>query len=99
MVVAVAVVLVMQVTVDEVVDVVAVRDRLVTAAGPMDVVGGVARARVARAAGVRMAFVDAEDVVVHVVAVRVAQVPVLDEVDVALVDDGDMAAARTVDVL
>ena len=99
MVVAVAVVLVMQMPVDEIVDVVAVRDRLVAAVRPVDVVGGVAGARVAGAAGVRVALVDAEDVIVHVVAVRVAQMPVLDEVDVPLVDDGDVAAAGAVDVL
>ena len=71
MVVAVAVVLVMQMPVDEIVDVVAVRDRLVAAVRPVDVVGGVPGARVARAAGVRMALVDAEDVIVDVIAVRV----------------------------
>ncbi len=73
MVVAVAVVLVVQMPVDEVVDVVAVRDRLVAAVRPVDVVGGVAGGRMARTAGVRVALVDAEDVIVHVVAVRMAQ--------------------------
>jgi hypothetical protein len=98
-VVAVAVVLMVQMPVDQVVDVVAMRDRLVTAVRPVDVVGGMAGARVARAAAVRMALVDAEDVIVQVIAVRVTQTPVLDEVDVSLVDDGDVAAAGAVDVL
>ena len=99
MVVAVAVVLVVQVPVDEVVDVIAVRDRLVAAVRPVHVGGFVTVARVAGTAGVRMAVVDAEHVIVDVVAVRVSQVAVLDEVDVALVDDGDVPAAGAVDVL
>ena len=99
MVVAVAVVLVMQMPADEIVDVVAVRDRLVATVRPVDVVGGVAGARVARAARVRVPLVDAEDVVVDVVAVGMAQTPVLDEIDVPLMDDGHVPAAGAVDVL
>ncbi len=99
MVVAVAVVLVVQVTVDEIVDVVAVRDRVVSAARAVDVIGGVAGAWVAGAAAVRVALIDRDHVVVDVVTVRVVQVPVVDEVDVALVDDGGVSAARAVNVL
>ena len=99
MVVAVPVVLVVQMPVDEVVDVVAVGDRLVPAVRAVHVVGRVAGAGMPGAAAVGVALVDAEDVIVHVIAVRMAQAPVLDEVDVPLVDDGDVAAAGAVDVV
>jgi hypothetical protein len=98
-VVAVAVVLMVQMAVDEVVHVIPVGDRLVPASGAVHVVGRVAAAGVARPASVGMLRVDRQDVVVQMVAVRVVQVPVVDEVDVALVDDGHVAAARAVDVL
>ena len=87
MVVAVALVLVVQVTVDEVVGVVAVGDRLVPAAGTVHVAGVVAGARVAGVAVIRVGRVDREHVVVNVVAVWVVQVPVVEEVDVPLVDE------------
>lgn len=97
MVVAVPAVRVVQVPIDEVVDVVAVRDRLVTATGTVDVFGRVPGAR-AVAAALRVRGIHRDHVLVDVIAVRVVQVPVVDEVDVALVDHGQMAAAGAVDV-
>ncbi len=99
MVVAVAVVLMVQMAVHEIVHVVPVRDRLVAAARSVHVIGRVARARMSRPAAVGVLLVDRQDVVVQVVAVRMVQVPVVEEVDVSLVDDGHVAAARSVDVL
>jgi hypothetical protein len=73
-VVAVVFVRVVQVPVDQVVDVVAVRDRLVTAALSVGV--GRIAARVGRVA-VRMVGVDLEHMLVDVVVVRVVQVAVV----------------------
>lgn len=52
--VAMAVVLVMQVTINDVIDMVAVRNRFVTATGAMRVVGGVSRATMPGCAGCRI---------------------------------------------
>jgi hypothetical protein len=98
-VVAVAVVLMVQVVADEVVEVIAVRDRLVPAAGAVDVAGVVAGAGVAAGAGVRVLGVHRDDVVVHVPAVGVVQVAVVEEVEVALVHDRLVPAAGPVHVL
>jgi hypothetical protein len=69
-----------------VVEVGAVRDRLVAAARAVDV-------HVPRMWGV-----DADRAVVDVVRVRVVHVPVMDEVEVSLVDDGGVSAGHVVHV-
>jgi hypothetical protein len=75
---------VMQVAVDEVVDVVPVRDRLVTAGRAVDVRLVVRAARVRRRACVGVGAADADTVLFDAAAVRVMQVPVVQVVDVAL---------------
>jgi hypothetical protein len=95
---AVAVVLMVQMTGDEVVHVIAVGDGLVPAPGPVDVTAVVTLAVLAAAAA-RVAIADRKHVLVLVVAVRAVQVPVVDVVEVALVDDGDVTAAGAVHVL
>lgn len=95
MVVAVALVRVVQAPLDQVVDVVAVGDGVVAAALAVDVVSAVE----GLVAAVRMLGIDGEDVLVEVVAVGVVQVTVVEEVDVAVVDDLRVAAAGAVDVL
>src|SRR5262245_4013783 len=87
---------VVQVPVDEVVDVVAVRHALVAAARPMLVRGVVPVAAVPRRAGVGVRAPDGEAVLVDLVAAYVMQVPVVQVVAVALVFDARMAATCAV---
>jgi hypothetical protein len=96
--VAVIAVLVMQVTVDEVVRVVAVRHRFVTARRPVLVIRRVL-GRVPGCASRGILRVDRECVVVDVVAVHVMEVAVVQVVRVAFVLDGGVAAVRSVNVL
>jgi hypothetical protein len=79
--------------------VVAVRDRLVAAARPVDVGGlmGSAGAPVIACCGVPT--VDGQHVIVDVIPVRMVEVSVVDEVDVPVVDHCDMAAARSMNVI
>ncbi len=98
MIVAVVAVLVMQVTIDEVVRVVTVRDRFVAAVWAVLVIRGVLRRVVGRASG-GVLPVDRERVVVDVIAVDVVEVAVVQIVRVAIVLDSGVAAARSVDVL
>ena len=95
MVVAVTIVRVVQAAVDQVVDVVAVRHGVVAAALAVEVTATV----VSSVAAVRVQLVDGKPVLVYVVAVRVVQVAVVEEVDVPVVDDLRMAAPGPVDVV
>ncbi len=98
MVVAVTLMRVMQVAGDEKVDVVAVWDRLVSAAFAVDMLRVVSRAVVTGPAVVGVGAVDLEVVLVDVVAMHVVEVAVVDVVDVASVSDGGVPALGTVDV-
>ena len=95
MVVAVALVGVVQATVDQIVHVVAMGHLVVAAALAVDVGAAVMRS----VAAVRVELVDRQPVLVDVIAVRMVEVPVVEEVDVAVVDDLRVAAAGAVDVL
>ncbi len=90
---------VVQVAFDQVVHVVAVGDRLMTAVRPMNMRLPVRSAVVLRRAsgGVRAAHV--EHVVIDVIAVDVVQVAVVQVVGVPVVCDGDVAAAGAVLVI
>ena len=68
------------------------------ASGAVHVARLVPGARVPAGAGVGVLGVDGDDVVVHVVAVGVVQVTVVEEVEVPLVHDGLVPAAGSVDV-
>jgi hypothetical protein len=97
--VAVFVMGVMEVSVDEEVDVVAVRHGLVTAAGGVDVTGVVTGAVVVGGALLRMVVADADGVLLdRAVGRHVVQVPIVDVIAVAFVGDGSVAAAIAVDV-
>jgi hypothetical protein len=89
---------VVQVAVDEVVDVIAVRDGRMPASLAMGVIRIVAGAAVVGCAPLRVGLVDGEGVLVDVIAVGVVKVAVVQVVDVVAVGDGDMAAPRPVDV-
>lgn len=97
--VAVAAVRVVQVPADEVIDVIAVRHRVVAAALAVGVrlVVGAAGVRGRASGGVRAA--DLEGVLVDVVAVRVVQVPLVQIIGMARVRDGRVAAALAVNVI
>ena len=98
-VIAVVTVNMMEVTVHEVVDVVSVRDSLVSAAWAMDVVGIMAAAGMRRRAVVGVGRGHLNHVLVDVAIVRVMQVAVVQVVDVAVVLDGLVTAAWAVDVV
>ena len=93
-VVAMGAVGVMQVPVDQVVDMVAVRHRLVTAARAMLVVLVVASADMVGRAGAGIVGAHLDRVLVNVIAVRVMQMAVVQVVEVIAVLDGGMAAGR-----
>jgi hypothetical protein len=89
----------MQAAIDEVIDVIAVRDRFVTAAGAVDVDvrGIVPAARRGVAVGIGRAHGD--DVLIDVIAMRMMQVPIVEVVDVPVVFHRGVAAAWAVGVV
>jgi hypothetical protein len=93
--VAVVAVRMVQMAVDEIVDVVPVRHLRVAAARPVDMARSVTVALVIVNASVGVRRRHFEYAFVDVIAVRVMQVPVVQVVDVPLVFDRQMAAART----
>jgi len=93
--VAVVAVGVVEVVTDQVVDVVAVRHGFVSAAGAVLMVGSVTFVDVIRAAvGIEIAY--RQDVLVHMVLMRMVEVAIVDVVDMAFVFDGSVAAIRSV---
>jgi hypothetical protein len=96
MVVAVVAVGMMEMVADEIVDVVAVRDRVVAAPRAMGVVGRVPAAGVLGRAIARIGATDGEHVLVDMVLVDVVEMPIVQVVRVAVVLDGGMAAPRPV---
>jgi len=96
MVVAVVTVRMVQMAIDEVIDVVAMRHRFVAAAVAVHVAGFVAVAVMVGGADVRVGGADGDGVFIDVVAVRVVQVAVVQVINVAFVLDGGVAAACAV---
>jgi hypothetical protein len=88
-----------QVAVDEIVDVIAVGHRLVSAAGPVNVFRVVCGAGMALCAAIGICRSDFEDVAVVVIAVRMEQIAVTQVVRVARVFDGGVAAFGAVMVI
>lgn len=95
-VVAMATVRVVQVAVDEIVHVVAVRHRRMPAAGTVHVAGVVPATAVLRGASRWIPVRHLHAMLVHVVPVRVMQVPVMQVVDMVAMADSHMAAAGAV---
>ena len=95
MIVAVIAVRMVQVSVDQVVDMIAVWHGFVPAPGCMRVIGS---ALGRRGVAVWMAGVNGDHVVIDVVAVRVVEVAFVEVVDVIVVAHSDMATAFAVDV-
>jgi hypothetical protein len=85
-----------QVTVDQVVDVVTVRHRLVPASWPVHMIGVVRTAPVLGRAPVRISRRHLNDVLVDVIAMHMMQMPVVEEVHMVAMANSCMPAARTV---
>ena len=96
MIVAVTPVGTVEVTLDEIVEVIAVRNRFVAAARTVLMVGVMSAARVLRRAAFGMFGVDVDDVLVDVPLMRVVHVPVVQVVRVPCVRDGGVPAAWAV---
>lgn len=94
MIVAVVAVRVMQMATDAVIDVVAMRDRLVAAAGTVHMTLLVAAAAVVRGAAVRVVARDLDYVLVDMALMRMVKVPVVQIVDVAGMAYRGVAASR-----
>jgi len=100
MVVAVAIVLVVQVAIDQVIDMVAVRDRRVSASGSVHVVGRVGRADMSAGAGGWVVSRDLQDMLFdHSVEGRVMQVSIVEVVDMSIMFDCRMPAVFSVDMV
>lgn len=99
MVVAVAVVRVVEVTLDQVIGVIAVRYTRVAAGRAVDVAGWMAGAAVAGRALRRVGRVDSDRVLVDVIAVDAVQVSIVEIVDVIGVLDSEVAAVGAVNVV
>lgn len=99
MVVAMAVTGVMQVTVDQVVDVVSVGDGLVPAAFTVNVPSVVSATGMMRRAAGWIGVADLDDVLVAVLVVGEMKVPVMEIIDVVAMFDRRVAAPRAVDVI
>lgn len=100
MVVAVAIVLVVQVAIDQVIDMVAVRDRRVSASRSMHVVGRVGRAGMSAGAGGWVMSRNLQDMLFdHPVEGRVMQVSIVEVVDMSIMFDCRMPAVFSVDMV
>ncbi len=98
-VVAVAGVRVVQVPGDEVVDMIAVRDRLVTATGAVDMALGVTGAAVRRRARSGVGGANLDSALIHVAVMAAVEMAVVEVVDVIAVADREMPAIGAVNVI
>ena len=99
-VVAMPAVRVVQVAIDQIVDVITVRNRRVSAIWAMNVAECMTRTSVLRSAGRRICRVDWQHVLVNgAIGFRVMQVPIVEVINVAIVLDGGMTAVLAVFVI
>jgi hypothetical protein len=94
--VAVAIVGMVQVPAHQIVDMIAVRNGLMAATWPMDVSGFMGCAIVLRSAGVRIPGADLQRMFIDVIPMHAVQMPVMQIVDVVPVLNRRMAATRPV---
>jgi|694.fasta_scaffold140795_2 hypothetical protein len=100
MVVAVAIVLMVQVAIDQVIDMVAVRDRGMSASRSVHVVGRVGRADMSACAGGWVMSRDLQDMLFdRPVEGRVMQVSIVEVVDMSIMFDCRMPAIFSVDMV
>jgi hypothetical protein len=95
MIVAMAVVDVMQATIHQVVDVVAVGNGLVAAVRTMDMIGRMATA-LTMSAVIGIDGTDLQHMLIHVIAMHMVQMAIVEIVDMAVMLDSGVAAVRTV---
>ena len=95
-VVAVVAVRMMEVTADAVVQVVAVGNCLVTAAGAVDMARIMTAATMIRGAAIGIVIGDVDHVLVDMISMRVVEVTIVQVVDVPAVSHGGVPATRTV---
>jgi len=86
----------MQVAVYQIIDVIAMRNRLMPATRTMHVVGGMSAAAMVRGANLRIGLGYGDDVLVHVIAVRMMQMAVVQIIHVTVMDDCRVSAVRAV---
>ena len=94
MVIAMIAVLVMQTAVDQIIDMVTMRNGLMTATVPMNM----ARTGIERDAGIGVGFIYRQGVFVVMAVVLVVQMAVVQVVDMAVMFDGGMTAAAAVNM-
>jgi hypothetical protein len=99
MIIAVPVVRVVQVPIDQVVDVVAVGDGFVAAVGAVDVAGVVGTALMIRRAGIGVRRCHVQDVFVDMIAVRMMQMPIVQIIGVSVVLDRRVATSGAMRVI
>ena len=99
MIIAVIAVGVVQMTVDQIVHVIAVGDGFVTTVRSMDVARIVTGATVRRRTCVRVGIRDGDRVFIDVTIVGMMQVPVMEVVDVSVMRDGLVATVGPVDMV
>lgn len=99
MIITVAVVHVMKMAIDEVIDMVAVRHGRMTASRPMDMCGIVLGALMVGRAVRRIRSVDGDRALVYVVAVSLMKMTVVQIVDVSAMRNRLVAAVRAVNVV
>lgn len=97
--VAVVAVGVVQVAIHKVVNVVAMGDSLMAAAGAMDVAGSMSRAAVVRRALVGIGRRDLDDMLVHMVTVGMVEVAVMDIIHMVAVGNSSVTTVGTVGVV
>ena len=87
-----------QVAVDEIIDVVPVRNGFMAAAGPVTMTKAMSLTSMSRRAGGRVCRADGKDMLIHMVFMEVMKVPVVQVILMVLVVDGTVAAKRPVSV-
>lgn len=97
-VIAMVAVRMVQVSIHQIIDMVAMRYCVMTATGTVHMRGVVCTAFMIRCATVRIGARYLDHVLIDVIAMGVVQVPVVQIVDVAVMADGRMTATRTVGV-
>lgn len=92
MVVAVAIVRMVKMAIDEVVDMIAMRNRFVSAVGAMDVGAVVSTALMVRGADRRIRWREGDDMLIDMAVVEMMKMTIVKIIDVILVFDGSMTA-------
>lgn len=96
MIVAMITVRMVQVAIHEVIDVVAVRHRLMPATGTVNMAGGVAAATVLRGAAIGILRADRNHMLIDMVTMHMMEMSIVQVVHMALMFDRGMAAVRAV---